>query len=114
MSESKKDHAEVLNRICKKLDVSAQMFINMLEDYNKRVFELNSETVNFTKKFIFPKGTLVNGMLEYDLNDDDKAILLGYKKRALETLNKEFPALYENWEDVKIFQNKDVDLNLYK
>ncbi len=107
-----KEQLEAAKRVCKTLDISLQQFMNRLDEYNKRVDELNKTTIKFAKDFLAPKGTVVNGRLEYDLTDDDKAILTGYKKKTAETLEGEFPDLFNNWEDVKIFEGR-VNPDLY-
>ena len=85
---------------------------NLQDDYNKRVFELNLKTVEYAKNFIAPKGHIVDNQIEYDLNDDDKAVLLGYKNSNNETLKKEFPLIFEVMEDLKFFEDK-IDTKLF-
>lgn len=113
MGGSEKERKEAINRICSKLNVSFNQLMNMLDDFNKRVFELNSKTVEYAKNFLVPKGEIINNQIEYDLNDDDKSVLLGYKKRNHEILEKEFPQLFEVIDDLKIFEEK-INPNLFK
>ena len=114
MGKLKSEELEAVGRICKNLNISMQQFFNILESYTDRVFELNQKTVEFTKNFIFPKGIVINDKFEYVLSDDDKSILNGYKNSAINTLKKEFPEIYENWEDFKMFQTNDINPNLFK
>ena len=113
MAGTKEEQIQAADRVCRKLNISLQELLNRLGKYNQRVYELNCETIEYTKKFIAPKGTMVNGQIEYDLNDDDRAILAGYKKHAIETLEKEFPELFDVMDDLKYFENNKINLDMY-
>ena len=98
-----KEQLKAANNICRNLDITIQQFFNKIDEYNKRVDELNQITVDYVKNFLAPKAIRVKGELEFDLNNDDKAILSGYKENMVKTLQEEFPELYENWDDLKMF-----------
>jgi hypothetical protein len=112
MQSSEREQIQAADRICRKLNITIQQLFEKIDHYNKRVEEINRETTTYVKAFIAPKAVMVNGQLEYELNDDDKAILSGYKKRGQEQLAKEFPEFDDIWDDLKHFQG-DVDLNMY-
>jgi len=104
-----KEQLQAADRICRHLNISIQEMSNLLDRYNKRVHELNEEIFNYATSFIQPKGVLnENQEFVYHLNDDDRAILAGYNKRATDQLKEEFPEIYEVWDDVKIFQTNDL------
>ena len=112
MESSKKDKIQAADRICRKLDMSLKELMELMERYNQRVYELNKITVKYANDFLLPKGRIVNGEYVYDINDDDKAILLAYRKKAEETLADEFPELEEIREDLKHFED-GIDPNMY-
>jgi hypothetical protein len=113
MAGSNKDQVQAAYRICEKLDITLPQLMEKLDAYNEKVSEVNKEVLKYAKAFLLPKATLVGGEYIYDLNEDDKAILSGYKKKAEETLAKEFPEFQEVWEDLQVFQQQiDPDLEL--
>lgn len=100
---------EAIDRVCSKLEISIEELEKKLILYNKRAFELNEKTIKFAQEFLFSKKE--NNKETYVLNEDDKTILLGYKKKTLDTLKKEFPEL-TNKEILKDLKYFETDLNL--
>jgi len=84
----------------------------LLDKYNERVKEINHETLGYAKTFLLPKAVKVENNWIYNLNDDDKAVLAGYKKKGEDKLAEEFPELQEVWDDLKYFEGH-IDMDLY-
>lgn len=109
---SSENKAQAAKNACRRLNITLAQLSEKFDAYNKRVSELNEVTVEFARNFIAPKGkTGKKGELIYDLNDDDKTILLAYKKKAANSLADEFPDILEVMDDLKIFE---VDIELTK
>lgn len=107
------EHQKIVDRVCKNLKITQQELLNRMKEYNDRVEVLNEKTIQYAKDFIAPKGMIIDDKFVYNLNDDDKIILSGYKKKVSDTLKEEFQDLYDNWDDVKIFEqalNSDIKL----
>ena len=102
---SPKEQLQAADKICRKLNITIIKFSELLDKYNKRVTELNQITINFAKIFLMSKAEYnENKEIVYNLTDDDRAILAGYKKKADDTLKKEFPEFQDVWEYLKVFE----------
>jgi len=103
---------EAVKRICSKLKIPIKEFKSLLEKYNEKIDEINERTVKFMKEFILPKATNINGILYYELNADDRAILEGYKKKGEKELEDAFPELKEIMDDLNLFRG-DINIDKY-
>ena len=81
--------------------------------YNNRLHELNQRSIDFMKKFILPKGDVIDNKLHYDLNHDDITMLKGFKEDSEKKLGEEFPDLEQFKEELDIFRHESVDITRY-
>jgi len=109
---SSDEKVEAAKKICEKLKIPLAEFFSLLEEYNEKIDEINERTVTHMRAFILPKAKNINGILYYELNADDKAILQGYKEKGEKELEEAFPQFKEISEYLESFR-ENISINRY-
>lgn len=114
MENSEKDKAfDTFIHIAETLEITPFELAARMLTYNNRLHELNQRSIDFMKKFILPKGDVIDNKLHYDLNHDDITMLKGFKEDSEKKLGEEFPDLEQFKEELDIFRHESVDITRY-